>query len=109
MIRRPPRSTLFPYTTLFRSLSRSRVAVSFPREKGQPRDLSRFQVAQRCPRELAQLSHIELVAFARANQQQPLRREPDGEMHQCRLKPLGGQFAAGAELAQRAAAGLVEF
>src|SRR2546422_8391833 len=24
MIRRPPRSTLFPYTTLFRSLSRSR-------------------------------------------------------------------------------------
>src|SRR5437870_7942793 len=47
MIRRPPRSTLFPYTTLFRSLSRSGVAVSFPREKGQPRDLSRFQVAQR--------------------------------------------------------------
>src|SRR2546427_8144534 len=25
MIRRPPRSTLFPYTTLFRSLSRRRV------------------------------------------------------------------------------------
>src|SRR2546425_11229532 len=25
MIRRPPRSTLFPYTTLFRSLDRSRV------------------------------------------------------------------------------------
>src|SRR5437764_11801739 len=25
MIRRPPRSTLFPYTTLFRSLSRSRL------------------------------------------------------------------------------------
>src|SRR3712207_8594427 len=27
MIRRPPRSTLFPYTTLFRSLGRSPVAV----------------------------------------------------------------------------------
>src|SRR2546425_5866498 len=26
MIRRPPRSTLFPYTTLFRSLSRSRAS-----------------------------------------------------------------------------------
>src|SRR2546422_8816563 len=26
MIRRPPRSTLFPYTTLFRSLPRARVA-----------------------------------------------------------------------------------
>src|SRR3712207_8679062 len=28
MIRRPPRSTLFPYTTLFRSLVSSSVAVS---------------------------------------------------------------------------------
>src|SRR2546427_9241047 len=27
MIRRPPRSTLFPYTTLFRSLSRKTVGV----------------------------------------------------------------------------------
>src|SRR2546430_5200164 len=27
MIRRPPRSTLFPYTTLFRSLSRFRIAA----------------------------------------------------------------------------------
>src|SRR5258708_16083437 len=27
MIRRPPRSTLFPYTTLFRSLSRAAVTV----------------------------------------------------------------------------------
>src|SRR5258708_13070569 len=31
MIRRPPRSTLFPYTTLFRSVLRARV------EGGQPR------------------------------------------------------------------------
>src|SRR5438093_4355923 len=29
MIRRPPRSTLFPYTTLFRSLFRSEVRVAF--------------------------------------------------------------------------------
>src|SRR2546429_8856345 len=28
MIRRPPRSTLFPYTTLFRSLHDARVAVA---------------------------------------------------------------------------------
>src|SRR2546430_8620819 len=27
MIRRPPRSTLFPYTTLFRSLNRQAVAI----------------------------------------------------------------------------------
>src|SRR3712207_9365915 len=29
MIRRPPRSTLFPYTTLFRSISRAGVAISY--------------------------------------------------------------------------------
>src|SRR5258707_3869891 len=29
MIRRPPRSTLFPYTTLFRSLNRSRGGTPF--------------------------------------------------------------------------------
>src|SRR5256885_4331595 len=29
MIRRPPRSTLFPYTTLFRSLRRKNLAVDF--------------------------------------------------------------------------------
>src|SRR3712207_7707941 len=31
MIRRPPRSTLFPYTTLFRSLSRERT-VAYPEQ-----------------------------------------------------------------------------
>src|SRR2546425_11120653 len=30
MIRRPPRSTLFPYTTLFRSMSRPRPHASTP-------------------------------------------------------------------------------
>src|SRR3989454_3270564 len=28
MIRRPPRSTLFPYTTLFRSLDKARITVN---------------------------------------------------------------------------------
>src|SRR2546422_1367185 len=32
MIRRPPRSTLFPYTTLFRSLSPG--SAKFPRSRG---------------------------------------------------------------------------
>src|SRR2546426_7511985 len=31
MIRRPPRSTLFPYTTLFRSISRISCARGWPR------------------------------------------------------------------------------
>src|SRR5256885_3191894 len=30
MIRRPPRSTLFPYTTLFRSLMDAREAIAMP-------------------------------------------------------------------------------
>src|SRR5437879_7372547 len=30
MIRRPPRSTLFPYTTLFRSLSRAELSIRSP-------------------------------------------------------------------------------
>src|SRR2546422_6182390 len=30
MIRRPPRSTLFPYTTLFRSLTAARMELAFP-------------------------------------------------------------------------------
>src|SRR2546430_13419666 len=43
MIRRPPRSTLFPYTTLFRSLSNPRRLV----EGGRPAGLSRRQATQR--------------------------------------------------------------
>ena len=34
MIRRPPRSTLFPYTTLFRSLSVSELATALPKAGG---------------------------------------------------------------------------
>src|SRR3712207_8029929 len=39
MIRRPPRSTLFPYTTLFRSVGAERVAQQAdPRPGGRDRD-----------------------------------------------------------------------
>src|SRR2546425_6290451 len=37
MIRRPPRSTLFPYTTLFRSRAR----LPLPRRHGPPQDAAR--------------------------------------------------------------------
>src|SRR5256885_7662390 len=36
MIRRPPRSTLFPYTTLFRSLRRNGCADDQRRKAGEP-------------------------------------------------------------------------
>src|SRR2546429_1464187 len=37
MIRRPPRSTLFPYTTLFRSLRKPGAHAAGGRDGGQPR------------------------------------------------------------------------
>src|SRR5258705_2958772 len=45
MIRRPPRSTLFPYTTLFRSLGRHdpRVAAWRPRARAARRARARFR------------------------------------------------------------------
>src|SRR2546429_5610404 len=47
MIRRPPRSTLFPYTTLFRSRGAVRRAVDAPRA-GEPRaDRERFETERR--------------------------------------------------------------
>src|SRR5438105_12117056 len=36
MIRRPPRSTLFPYTTLFRSAAGASVRAAEPEEPGAP-------------------------------------------------------------------------
>src|SRR5258708_29682734 len=41
MIRRPPRSTLFPYTTLFRSLDRQRLDRRVQGRQEAPRDRGR--------------------------------------------------------------------
>src|SRR3712207_7068314 len=56
MIRRPPRSTLFPYTTLFRSVSRAR-------ERGGPLFTStEYPVADACRCSVLRLvDHIEIV------------------------------------------------
>src|SRR2546422_1599828 len=40
MIRRPPRSTLFPYTTLFRSVPRAKLNASFATRMPQAGDLA---------------------------------------------------------------------
>src|SRR3712207_7925799 len=42
MIRRPPRSTLFPYTTLFRSAGGAGTRPAAPRRRGRPRSAARF-------------------------------------------------------------------
>src|SRR5258706_16397418 len=51
MIRRPPRSTLFPYTTLFRSLQQARP------HPGQPGVQFRLDLAQGGPRVLRSEEH----------------------------------------------------
>src|SRR2546430_12871496 len=46
MIRRPPRSTLFPYTTLFRSQAEIQVQEASPKEKKGKRMLMTFPMAK---------------------------------------------------------------
>src|SRR3712207_8514058 len=47
MIRRPPRSTLFPYTTLFRSLSRARRGRALGARRGDDDAQRRVEVGRR--------------------------------------------------------------
>src|ERR1022692_5097291 len=53
MIRRPPRSTLFPYTTLFRS--------ALPDDIGAPQPASVFSTPQRADRKSTRLNSSHLV------------------------------------------------
>src|SRR5689334_25162392 len=46
MIRRPPRSTLFPYTTLFRSCCRGRTRVRRRPTRRRPRCVSRRAISR---------------------------------------------------------------
>src|SRR5258708_27763213 len=56
MIRRPPRSTLFPYTTLFRSPSRSSVGLWMLEEIGEPYDIHLLSMRKGTNREPAYLA-----------------------------------------------------
>src|SRR3712207_9118106 len=47
MIRRPPRSTLFPYTTLFRSLGGRRHGAAHPRPRARRQGLQAAVAVQR--------------------------------------------------------------
>src|SRR2546422_6441656 len=48
MIRRPPRSTLFPYTTLFRSVSRKAEAIGRQERKCRTCSQLAIEVAAKC-------------------------------------------------------------
>src|SRR2546427_2808592 len=58
MIRRPPRSTLFPYTTLFRS----------PYRDLEKLDIPRFQDAARLCRELGVWANVEIKPAQRSEE-----------------------------------------
>src|SRR2546427_7664273 len=62
MIRRPPRSTLFPYTTLFRSAHERRAAADVPRHGGlrQRGERHRLVGADRRPRDRSEEHTSEL-------------------------------------------------
>src|SRR2546430_8856825 len=57
MIRRPPRSTLFPYTTLFRSRTTSPVAASSPIARGRAACFP--PIASRCSRSEEHTSELQ--------------------------------------------------
>src|SRR5256885_7243540 len=68
MIRRPPRSTLFPYTTLFRSLGKDLRALAVPRQGARP---------TRVPGDRWRARHLpRLVSFV---ERTPRGREPAGD------------------------------
>src|SRR5258708_38086272 len=58
MIRRPPRSTLFPYTTLFRSLQDLRVVDNTAGERGNVRALRRTERSEEHTSELQSPDHL---------------------------------------------------
>src|SRR5256885_2903025 len=72
MIRRPPRSTLFPYTTLFRSLGRSARAPALSPGRGlRPRRRIRLRLAAgAAPRELPGLCAPQLSARTSARSEE---------------------------------------
>src|SRR5256885_11256064 len=65
MIRRPPRSTLFPYTTLFRSLELAHVHADVghagPGPRGEQQDVSRAEGVDERDRKSTRLNSSHLV------------------------------------------------
>src|SRR2546425_6878981 len=74
MIRRPPRSTLFPYTTLFRSLDTARAQLVGQQLDGLPGDLVE--------------PHVSPLGRALARQRQEVAHDARSEEHTSELQSL---------------------
>src|SRR3712207_7091074 len=69
MIRRPPRSTLFPYTTLFRSARLQPFLAEYRSKTGQPGYLSQLeQLIMRMPNAEERLAHMRERIKARSEE-----------------------------------------
>src|SRR6267378_141508 len=68
MIRRPPRSTLFPYTTLFRSLLQRSAARKPRRTPENPRDMRKFARIERLPPYVFNITNELKMAARRAGE-----------------------------------------
>src|SRR5258708_30612733 len=80
MIRRPPRSTLFPYTTLFRSLFSAKLLLpSFSKVMPEPKGLPPLDSSGRRPR----WSREEAILSARSEEHTSELQSPDHLV--CRL------------------------
>src|SRR2546429_6789975 len=67
MIRRPPRSTLFPYTTLFRSLAKSVLEIHQTLEGPAP-DAGRTQLRGQLVAVIAQIGLVDIVFSLRSEE-----------------------------------------
>src|SRR5437660_3250115 len=77
MIRRPPRSTLFPYTTLFRSRLARRRRGPLPRPRPLPRGVARHPRSEEHTSELQSRGH--LVCRLLLEKKKKKKQQPDHE------------------------------
>src|SRR5260221_2713157 len=93
MIRRPPRSTLFPYTTLFRSLSKRLIALEEAVGAGAARMDDAFGRSEEHTSELQ--SHSDLVCRLLLEKKKS-GRDKRSELHLSGRRPVTGAEYHGA-------------
>src|SRR3989442_10227033 len=86
MIRRPPRSTLFPYTTLFRSLSTARARVSDSPRVGRQRKTFGWRWSRARDRNIGAGAHVAACRSAQTRRSEEHTSELQSRPHLvCRL------------------------
>src|SRR2546425_3025388 len=88
MIRRPPRSTLFPYTTLFRSLSRGSRAAAHQRVASDPAPcLGAAGRSEEHTSELQSLAYLVCRLLLEKKKNHYAGRRVQGELLPCESEP----------------------